>query len=521
MELYKLTNETIDILSDKLGEMYESAGSAKKDTMRARLLLEEALLKYQHRLGEDVELYFRVYRIFGQRRFSIRLRAPEFDPFTLEENPMAFMLRSILSGFESGLPTWKYRNLENEIVFTVNRKAAIGSLARIVIAIVAALVCGIAARFIFPAGELSSFIENYVNPITNAYAGLFCIMAVLLTFLSIVISIVHIGDMAAVGALGGRIMRRFFIISGIAVIVLTLPILPLFDFSGNGAYNVAAKSLYDILIGFVPTNLVASFLDFNSIHIMIIGAMFGFSLLSMGQKGSAMSEIFDECSMVAGITNGFLNKFIFIYVALNLFSLITTSRFSQFASAGKMVIAIVIAEFILLIFYTVNACAKTKLPVGKFIKSVMPATLICLSSANLSTAFSTIIDMLMTSGIDDNTINLSLSLGSVFFQPACTVVFVFSSLFMATAYGVEISVAWLIVAIILSVILVGAMPNFPGASVSVIPLLYAQLGIPAEGVALMIAINAILQFLTVAIDAWCLQSEIFCLNAKYKNIIKE
>ena len=309
--------------------------------------------------------------------------------------------------------------------------------------------------------------------------------------------------------------------SGIATIVLTLPILPFFSFNGTGTYNVAAKSLYDILIGFVPTNLVASFLDFNSIHIMIIGAMFGFSLLAMGQKGSTLTEVFDECNSVAGITNGFLNKFIFLYVALNLFSLITTSRFSEFASAGKMIAAIVVAEIILLIFYTVNACLKTKMPLGKFVKTVMPATLICLSSANLSAAFSTIISTLLGAGIDDDTVNLSLSLGSVFFQPACTVVFVFSSLFMASAYGVEISVTWLIVAIILSVILVGAMPNIPGASVSVIPLLYTQLGIPAGGVALMIAINAILQFLTVAIDAWCLQSEIFCLSARYKNKIEE
>lgn len=49
MEIYKLTNSTIDMLSGKVGEMYESAGCAKKEVLRAKLLLEETLLKYQTR----------------------------------------------------------------------------------------------------------------------------------------------------------------------------------------------------------------------------------------------------------------------------------------------------------------------------------------------------------------------------------------------------------------------------------------------------------------------------------------
>ncbi len=521
MEILKLTNENIDIISEKIGDVYASAGCTKKECFRAKLLLEESLLKYQARFGEDTELYYRSYKIFGQLRFTIRIRTASFDPFTLEENPMAFMLQSVMSSFENGMPTWKYKNLENEIVFVIRKKATLNSVTKILIALVIAIVAGIIARLVIPGEAMHIIVADYLDPISNAYAGMFCVMAVLLTFFAISTSIVHIGDMAAVGAIGGKTMKRYLLISALAAIILTAPLLFMVNTSSSGQMSVTAKSIYDILVGFLPQNIVAPFLDFNSIHIMIIGAMFGFSLLTLGQKGETVSKFFDECNLVAIYTNNFLNRFICFYAAIKLFNIITDSDFSQLASAGKMLIYIIAAEFILLVFYSVYTCLKTKRKFKDYAKSVLPASLVCLTSASFGASFSTIFDSMLDADVEVNTLNLSVNLGSVFFQPAYTIVFIFSSLFMANQYGVQISVVWIITAIILSIIFVGTMPNVPGASIAVITLLYSQLGIPAEGLALVIAINAILQFVTVAVDMWCLQSEILCIDySTKKKLIK-
>ncbi len=513
MELFKLNNENIDMISEKIGDMYKEAGCTKKETFRAKLLLEEALLKYQSRFDSDIEFYFRKYKIFGEFRFCVRIRSAAFDPFTLEENPMAFMIQSIITTFENGMPTWKYRNLENEILFSVKKKSSVGSLTKIAIAIGVSAVLGVISR-LFIAQKLLKFIaENYINPLTDAYAGLFCVMAVLLTFFAIVLSVVHIGDMASVGALGGRIMKRFFAFSAISLIVLTLPLIPFINLSGIGEYKSAAKSVYDILVGFIPTNIVSPFLNFNPVHIMIVGAMFGFSLLSMGQKGSTIVQTFDECNLVAVYTNNFLNKFIAFYVALKIWALITTSDFNKLKSAGKMIIFVVIAIALLMLFYAVYTSIKAKMPIAKFFKYALPGFLVCLSSANFGAAFSTIFDSMVDGGVDTDTVSISINLGSVFFRPASTVAFAVSSIFMAKYYNVEISIIWLVMALLLSLIFASSMPNIPGAAVSVLTLLYAQLGIPAEALSLMIAVSAVLQFLTVAADTFCLESEIFCINA--------
>ena len=513
MDKYKLTNETIDLLSEKIEELYLANGASRKETMRARLLLEEALLKYQARFGEDIELYFRSYRVFAQRRFCVRILAPSFDPFTLEENPMAFMIQSILSGFEGNMPGWKYRNLENELVFTIVKKRAHGDLFKIAVSIAISLVLGLTARLLLPPESLTAFVNDYIEPLSNAYAGLFCVMAVLLTLFAITLTIVHVGDVATVGAMGGRILRRFFTMTPLLVAVLTLPLLPLFPIGGEGEVSIAAKSIYDILIGLIPGNLVSPFLEFNSMHIMIIGAMFGFSLLAMGQKGETVVRLFDECNMVAVLTNGFLTRFINIYVGLKIFAIITLSEFTAVRGAAKMVIAIVVGELVLFLFYGLRAWRRSGKPLTEFLKQMMPTFVLSLSTANIGAVFGIVFDKLAAMDVDADTISLSLNLGSIVFQPGCTLVFMFSSLFMAAQYHVEISATWIILAFFLSIVLVASVPNIPGATVSVLTLLYAQLGIPAEALSLMIALNAVLQFLTVAIDVWCLQCEIVCLSA--------
>lgn len=513
METYKLTNETIDLISEKVTEMYKSLGGSKKDTLRARLLLEEALLKYKSRFGEDIDVYFRTYRIFSQTRFCVRLRAPSFDPFTLEENPMAFMIQSILTSFENGMPSWKYHNLENEVTFTFQRKKKIGSLTKIGASIVLSLLLGFISRMIFPASGLTAFVNNYINPLSDAYAGLFCVMAVILTLVGTTLSIVHVGDIASAGAMGGRILKRFYLMTSIFVIAFTLPLVAVFGLSEGGSINVAAKSIYDILIGFIPTNLVRPFLDFNSIHIMIIGAMFGFSILSMGTKGENVTNLFEECNLVAVFTNNFINRFISIYVGFKVFTIVTTSEFSQLANAGKMVIAVLVSSIIILIVYTFYACIKSKIPLSKYIKTLMPPFMISLSSANFGAAYSSMFDAIIASDAGDDNSTLACNLGSVVFQPSCTVAVVISSLFMANAYGVKISAVWVFTAIVLAIVLIASVPNIPGASVSVFTLMFAQLGLPNEALSLMIAIYAVLQFPVVAVDIWCLISECVCMNA--------
>ena len=507
MEQYHLSNETIDLLSAELGRVYTENGCSRRDMLSAKLLLEESLLKYQAAFGADTALDVRIYRILGMTRVSIRISSPELDPFTSDENSAESIVRSVSSVIETGRPSWRFRRGANEIVFSVAKKKRIGNLSKLGIAVASALLVGILARLIFDGEALSTFVKAYLDPIADAYSGMFCVMAVLLTFLATVLSIVHIGDLTALGTISKRLMLRFTLIPLAIIVLFVTPMLPFFNLSGSGHISFATKTIYDILIDFIPTNLISPFLNFNSVQLMVVGAMFGFSLIVMGQRGETLLHLFDECNLVAVYTNEFLNRFIAIFVSLKVFSIITTSDFSKLAGAGKAVAAILLAELIMMAIGLVLLRVGTQTSPRKALKMLVPTMMITLSSANFGAGFSTMIDSILRFGVNDDTAGIVLNIGGVFFKPAFTLSFILSSLFMAAEYEVDISIAWVLVCVLLSIILGATMPNAPGASVAVIGLLFPSLGLPAEAVSLMVAIFAVLQFPTVAVDTWCLQCE--------------
>lgn len=65
---------------------------------------------------------------------------------------------------------------------------------------------------------------------------------------------------------------------------------------------------------------------------------------------------------------------------------------------------------------------------------------------------------------------------------------------MAETYGVAITPIWMLTVFIISVILAIAAPPVPGAALTCYTILFMQLGIPTEAIAVVIALNVILEF---------------------------
>ena len=87
---------------------------------------------------------------------------------------------------------------------------------------------------------------------------------------------------------------------------------------------------------------------------------------------------------------------------------------------------------------------------------------------------------------------------------------------MAENYGVAITSIWMLTAFIISVVLAIAAPSVPGAALTCYTILFMQLGIPSEAVAVVITLNVILEFFTTAVNLFCLQTELVELSGSLK-----
>lgn len=518
-KILKLTNETIDLLSDEISLFFSSKKVSKKEILRYRLSLEESLIKYQEKFGTDVSLVYDKKAIFGQIRFTIKIFSSSFNPFSItidDENNE--LMSSLVNSFEKGEPLWNYDNQTNILVFSAKKEVNFGKLPQIGIAVVLAFVIGILARNIFVKESLNAFVESYVVPIGNVYAGAMSVMGVLLLFFDISLGIVNCGDLSTAGKLGKRFLGRYFIILAIFVVGLSIPLLFLFN-EGAHIVGISGNETFKLIIGFVPQNIVRPFLDFNAIQVCIIGLAFGVSMLVLGEKSSTLRKVFNEVDLVAIVTNGFIDKVIAIYAFIELFGLVSTAELSVLRYSVTIFAVIIGGLFIMLAASIVRASIIAKISPIKLMKKLLPSFLLCIGTGSYCATFTENIGVILNDlGISSGYAGLGMEFGGNLYKPAQAFSFLAMSMFIANFYNIKVTIPWFIIACILSIIMSVAVPNIPGGALTIIPLLFSQLSLPPEGVNWMILLASILQFPILAININCMQCELLCVASKYDEV---
>ena len=79
---------------------------------------------------------------------------------------------------------------------------------------------------------------------------------------------------------------------------------------------------------------------------------------------------------------------------------------------------------------------------------------------------------------------------------------------MAESYGIPITPMFLFMSVLTTGLLSMALPPIPGGALSVFTVMFAQLGIPSEALALAVAANGILDFFMTAAGVACLQVQV-------------
>ena len=509
---FQLKAEEIDRIMDELTAMLAEEAIDRKDALRLRFMLEEALLYYRDTCSEEAKASLRFSRSFGAFRVSLKVRGDSYDPFSVDDDSAATVMGSLLANSDSLTRAWKYRNGSNMITLTLMKKRKVSQIVAILIGLAAGAGVGFLIKSIQP--QMSADIATrIITPLTNAFTGLLCVMATLMCFGSVTLGIVRLGDISTFRMVGKKTISRFLIVAFFLTLLNIVWMVPGLTFGQSTSMSIDFFDFFDIMISFVPNNILSPILEFNSVHIIIIGMMFGIAMLHMAQKADRLTEVFDEVNTVAILSNSYLNRFIPVYVGLMVCGLILSGQLAVMSGFLKLLLMVVGAEAVTIAIYTAVVCIRLKVNVKYFVKKLLPSFMISLSSANVGAAFTTTIDtMIGPLGVEVNYAPLAYNLGSILFRPGYCIVFTACSIFSAGLAGMEVTWSWLLATFLLSFILSVATPQVIGGTTVCFSILFSQLGLKAETLAVIISVNAIFEFLTVAVNNYCLQSQIVLLG---------
>jgi Na+/H+-dicarboxylate symporter len=150
-----------------------------------------------------------------------------------------------------------------------------------------------------------------------------------------------------------------------------------------------------------------------------------------------------------------------------------------------MMLGIMLAQYLV-------AAVIGRVPLRRFAQAAAPAQVIALGSRSSSAALPAMIESARTVlRLPPPIISFVLPTAVAIFRVSAPISFILGALFLGKLYGVELEGAQIASLAVLSVLLSYSIPPVPSGSLFLMAPVFAEMGIPVEGIAILIAIDAI------------------------------
>ncbi|MCF0247254.1 MAG: cation:dicarboxylase symporter family transporter, partial [Synergistes sp.] len=478
----------------------------KKDILRIRLSLEEILGVWLERLGGANAVCIKGKR--GRRNFiEFSVEGPQLDPGD-EENEAEFLLTSHLLANAGLALSYSYKNGRNCLSITPPRKISVGQPLQILIALTAAFLCGFICKAFLP--NTRETIISAVMPLFDMMCGALRAVSTPLIFFAVSSSISDIGDISRFNRLGKRIIGRFLIFSIIVSVFTACCIFPFLSVKyGSGSHGTGLYAVYKMILDIVPSDIVTPFQSGNALQVIFLAIVMGMVLLVLGDRVSPVRDALSLLNIVTNFIMALISRLLPVFVFLCILNIFLSDFTAGFGTFIKILFLAVTCCYLVITFYFIAVSVRFRVKPAVLLKKLLPVHLITITTASSSAAFTTNLETCEKYlGISRNIVNFAVPLGQVIFKPGGIIEYLVVTAALAEIYGVAMTPLWIVNAVIIVTLTLIAAPPIPGAGLMLFTLIFSQLSIPAEAIAVAVVADGILDFFNTSCNLSSLQLEL-------------
>lgn len=343
---------------------------------------------------------------------------------------------------------------------------------------------------------------EYFTMLSDIFLRLIKMIVAPLVFTTLVVGVAKVGDIKAVGRIGGKTMLWF--LSATLVSLLLGMVLVNFFEPGKSMHlslpdehlqsgiQKTALSLKDFLAHVFPRSFVEAMANNEILQIVVFSLFFGVATAAIGEKGAIIVKAMDAIAHVILKITSYV-----MYVApLAVFGAMT----AIVAKQGLSVIAtyaVFISEFYfaLIVLWLVLVLAGftvLKKRVFTLVNYLKDAMLIAFSTSTSEAAYPRTLIELERFGCKDKIVSFVLPLGYSFNLDGSMMYMTFASLFLAQSYNIHLSFQQQLSMLLVLMLTSKGVAGVPRASLVVIAGTIASFNIPEAGLALLIGIDPLL-----------------------------
>lgn len=407
--------------------------------------------------------------------------------------------------------SYYHRGTHNEVEF-VAHKSRPQTLKVISFAFVAAIVVGLLLRFYGGAG-LNDAVSTYVlTPLRTMFLNALKMLVVPVVFFAISSSVAGVSDIREYGRIGMKVFTFYTFTSFVAILVGYI-VYQILQPGANvqldmSAYTYSADSstgisLLDSIVNIVPTSFVGAFTGTEMLQIIFLAILAGAAatMLDNGDDRQKVTEFLGLCNRFFLKVASIVMKTIPLATFCAMTLLVLTIDTSMVVALLKLVLGMFLGGVGMFLVYALLFAVFVRKNPLNFFKKCLPNFLLFITFCSTSAVMPQTLDTCTKRlGISPKISSFSMPLGSTINMDGACVYLTLSTLFLAAVYHVPVSVDMLLKLAVTIVILSMGAPPIAGAGFICLSILVLQIGVPIEGLGVLMGIDQIMSMLRTLIN---------------------
>lgn len=349
---------------------------------------------------------------------------------------------------------------------------------------------------------------TYFRPLGQLFITLIRMVVVPLVLATIIAGAAGIHDLGKLGRVAVKTLVYYFATTAVAVIIglvlanITQPGIGL-DLSTEGlkAASVTPPNLVQTLLNIVPMNPMDALAKGNMLQVIFFAVMFGFALSSLGESGRPLLRVFE----LMGETMIRMTNIVMMYAPIGVFGLMAFTV-SQHGVAvllplGKLIAVMFAAAIIhVCVCYIPLVRGVVGISPLKFFKGVAEPALIAFTTCSSAAALPNNLQSVRRLGASKGVASFSIPLGNTINMDGTAIYMGVAAVFAAEVYGIPMPIDKQLTVLLMGVLASIGTAGVPGAGLIMVSMVFTQINIPLEAVALVAGIDRILDMARTSLN---------------------
>ena len=397
---------------------------------------------------------------------------------------------------------------------------------QILAGLVLGLIFGIVLNFTVAdvAWVRSLLIDGVLNTVGEIFVRFLSMLVVPLVFVSLVTGVSSLSDPKKLGRVGGKAVGLYMLTTGIAVSLALIAAVLIRPGEGANPGEIVEREISEqpsfgqVLIEMVPRNPIEAMANGDMLPIIIFAILIGLSIALAGEPGKRVGRFFSDFNeVVMGLVG-----FVMLLAPYGVFALITvlgaTTGWGTFLGVLKYVVLVLV---VLVLHAAVTYSTLLKLLAGlsplRFFGKLRAVLAFAFSTASsgatIPVTLRTVENRL---GVDNRVASFTVPLGATINMDGTAIMQGIAVGFIAQYYGVDLSISQYLMVVMMVIMASVGAAGVPGVGLILLAGVLKSVGLPAEGIALILGVDRLLDMTRTAVNV-CGDAMVTCVVAKSEN----